>query len=197
MVTTLSQQKDEPILIDDLTWREFKAVEQLLDRPGVRLSFLDGVLEIRRMPGEQHETVQERIGTLLDLYLLQIGMDYTPTGLMTLESESGLVKREADKSYKLGANRPLPDLAIEVIVTSGGLNKLEAYQRLNIPEVWFWEDGTLSIHHLRTVGGNAFYEQISRSELMPELDIAVLLRCINMSNHVEAVREFRYAIQPQ
>ncbi|WP_243146836.1 hypothetical protein [Scytonema sp. UIC 10036] len=35
-----------------LTWREFKAVEQLLDRPGYRLSFLSGVLEIRRMPGE-------------------------------------------------------------------------------------------------------------------------------------------------
>ena len=139
MATTLSQQKDEPILIDDLTWREFKAVEQLLDRPGVRLSFLDGVLEIRRMPGEQHETVKERIGTLLDLYLLQIGIDYTPTGSMTLESESGLVKREADKSYKLGANRSRPDLAIEVVVTSGGLNKLAAYQRLKISEVWFWK----------------------------------------------------------
>ena len=72
------QQKDEPILIDALTWKEFKAVEQLLDRPGVRLSFLDGVLEIRRMSGEKHETVKERIGTLLDLYLL-------PMGSMTLE----------------------------------------------------------------------------------------------------------------
>jgi hypothetical protein len=40
-----------------MTWREFKAAEQLFDRPGVRLSFLDGVLEIRRMPGEQHKTV--------------------------------------------------------------------------------------------------------------------------------------------
>ena len=98
MATTLSQQKNEPILIDDLTWREFEAVEQLLDRPGVRLSFLDGVLEIRRTPREQHETVKERIGTLLDLYLLQLGIDYAPTGSMTLESESGLVKREADKS---------------------------------------------------------------------------------------------------
>ena len=127
MLPTLAQL-DEPILIDGLTWREFKAAEQLIDRPGVRLSFLDGILEIRRMPGEQHETVKERIGTLLDLYLLQIGIDYTPTGSMTLESEAGLVKREADKSYKLGANRTRPDLAIEVVVTSGGINKLEAYK---------------------------------------------------------------------
>jgi Uma2 family endonuclease len=44
--------KEEPLLFEGLTWREFKAVEQLLDRPRYRLSFLDGVLEIRRMPGE-------------------------------------------------------------------------------------------------------------------------------------------------
>ncbi|MGB5972799.1 MAG: hypothetical protein WBG38_05745, partial [Nodosilinea sp.] len=44
-----------------------------------------------------------------------------------LESESGLVKREADKSYKLGTNRPQPDLLIEVVVTSGGIDKLEPY----------------------------------------------------------------------
>ncbi|ASC73606.1 hypothetical protein XM38_045770 [Halomicronema hongdechloris C2206] len=85
-----------------MTWREFKAVEQLLDRPGMRLSFLDGVLEIRPMPGEQHETIKERIGALLEFYLLHLGIDYTPTGSMTLENESGLVKCEADKSYKLG-----------------------------------------------------------------------------------------------
>ena len=58
MTTTLEklERLDEPILIDELSWREFKVVEQLLSRPGVRLSFLDGVLEIRRMPGRKHET---------------------------------------------------------------------------------------------------------------------------------------------
>jgi Uma2 family endonuclease len=195
MTQTLTKP-DEPILIDGLTWREFKAAEQLIDRPGVRLSFLDATLEIRRMPGEQHETVKERIGTLLDLYLLQIGLDYTPTGSMTLESEAGLVKREADKSYKLGANRTRPDLAIEVVVTSGGINKLEAYKRLKISEVWFWEDGTLAIYHLSTATQDVRYQQIATSEELPELDMALLLRCINMTNHVEAVKTFRQAILP-
>lgn len=192
MTQTLTKL-EQPILIDGLTWREFKATEQLIDRPGVRLSFLDGVLEIRRMPGEQHETVKERIGTLLDLYLLQIGIDYTPTGSMTLESEAGLVKREADKSYKLGTNRTRPDLALEVVVTSGGINKLEAYKRLQIPEVWFWQDGTLAIYHLRKTQ-ELHYEQLVNSEVLPELDIALLLRCINMTNHVESVKAFQQAI---
>ncbi|MDZ8027937.1 MAG: hypothetical protein RMX97_25045 [Nostoc sp. DedQUE11] len=58
--------KELPLLFEGLTWREFKAVEQLLDRPGYRLSFLDGVLEIRRMSGEPHETIKKRIAALLE-----------------------------------------------------------------------------------------------------------------------------------
>jgi len=193
MIATLEklERLDEPILIDGMSWREFKAVEQLLDRPGIRLSFLDGVLEIRRMPGEKHETIKERIGSLLDLYLLQMGIDYQPTGSMTLESPSGLVKREADKSYKLGANRELPDLVVEVVVTSGGINKLEAYKRLQIPEVWFWENGVIRLYSLGADG----YAEVDRSFVLPELDIVLLARCINIENHLQAMREFRQAIQ--
>jgi Uma2 family endonuclease len=192
MTTTLEKLEgiDEPILIDDLSWREFKVVEQLLSRPGVRLSFLDGVLEIRRMPGEKHETIKERIGSLLDLYLLQMGIDYQPTGSMTLESPSGLVKREADKSYKLGPNREFPDLAVEVVVTSGGINKLEAYKRLQIPEVWFWENGALRMYSLGADG----YAEVDRSFVLPDLDIVLLVRCINMENHLQAMREFKQTI---
>ena len=103
MTVTLEklEKLDEPILIDGLSWREFKVVEQLLSRPGVRLSFLDGVLEIRRMPGRKYETAKQRISTLVDLYLEYAGIDFTPTGSVTLESETGRVKREADLSYEL------------------------------------------------------------------------------------------------
>ncbi len=177
MTTTLEklERLDEPILIDELSWREFKVVEQLLSRPGVRLSFLDGVLEIRRMPGEKHETIKERIGSLLDLYLLQMGIDYQPTGSMTLESPSGLVKREADKSYKLGANREFPDLAVEVVVTSGGINKLEAYKRLKIPEVWFWENGRLRLYSL----GDDGYAEVDRSQVMPQYGLLKTEQVVN------------------
>ncbi|MEG4318327.1 MULTISPECIES: Uma2 family endonuclease [unclassified Microcoleus] len=193
MTATLEklERLDELILIDGMSWREFKAVEQLLSRPGVRLSFLDGVLEIRRRPGRKHETIKERIGSLLDLYLLQVGIDYQPTGSMTLESPSGLVKREADKSYKLGANRERPDLVVEVVVTSGGINKLEAYKRLEIPEVWFWENGRLRLYSLLEDG----YAEVDRSLVLPDLDVLLLARCINIENHLQAMREFRAAIQ--
>jgi len=193
MTTTLETLEglDEPILIDEPSWREFKVVEQLLSRPGVRLSFLDGVLEIRRRPGRKHETAKQRISTLVDLYLEYAGIDFTPTGSVTLESETGRLKREADLSYELGPNREFPDLAVEVVVTSGGINKLEAYKRLQIPEVWFWENAALRMYSLGTDG----YAEVDRSFVLPELDIVLLVRCINIENHLQAMREFKQTIQ--
>ena len=193
MTTTLEKLEglDEPILIDELSWREFKVVEQLLSRPGVRLSFLDGVLEIRRMPGRKHETAKQRISTLVDLFLEYAGIDFTPTGSVTLESETGRVKREADLSYELGPNREFPDLAVEVVVSSGGINKLEAYKRLQIPEVWFWENGALRMYSLGADG----YAEVDRSFVLPDLDIVLLVRCINIENHLQAMREFKQTIQ--
>ena len=191
MITTLIKREAEPILISDLTWREFKAVEQLIDRPGLKLSFLDGVLEIRKMPGKKHETIKERIGALLEIYLEFLGLDFTPTGSVTLENEFEKVKREGDKSYELGANRKHPDLVIEVVVSSGGINKLEAYKRLQIPEVWFWMNDELLFYSL----GNDVYEAVSKSQLLPSLDIGLLMSCINTENHAQALREFRAGIK--
>lgn len=187
MTTATLNETNEPILVDGLSWREFKIAEQLLDRPGIRLSFLDGVLEIRKMPGRRHETVKKRIAALLEAYLETVGIDYTLTGSMTLESEIGLVRRQADESYELGPKRERPDLAIEIVVTSGGIDKLQAYQRLQIPEVWFWEQGALSVHALRSNG----YEEIQQSEVLQALDIGLLTRCISLENHVQAIKEFR------
>ena len=195
MISAVELEKlAEPMLFPGLTWQQFKMVEPLLEVPGVRLSFLDGVLEIRRMPGRKHEVWKERIGALLEAYMEHIEIDFTPTGSMTLERESALVKREADKSYELGSDRERPDLAIEIVVTSGGINKLEAYRRLQIPEVWFWQNGRLSLHHLRTTETEIFYEEVNRSELLPELDLELLKRCINLSNHTQALKEFRQAL---
>lgn len=187
MTVTLTERPTQPILINSLTWTQFKTVEQLIDRPGVRLSFLDEVLEIRTMPGKEHETLKKRIAALLEIYLEQLGIDFTPTGSMTLESESGQVKREADESYELGPNREYPDLVIEVVVTSGGINKLEAYKRLNIPEVWFWVNHRLSIHTLE----HGEYITVSQSQLLPNLDINFLQQCITLENHSQALRQFR------
>jgi hypothetical protein len=77
---------------------------------------------------------------------------------------------------------------------SGGINKLEAYKRLKIAEVWFWEDEVLEVHHLQGEGNQLYYEQVETSEAVPGIDLELLLRCINIVNHVDAVRTWQQAI---
>ena len=91
----------------------------------------------------------------------------------------------------MGVNGEFPDLAVEVVVTSGGINKLEAYKRLQIPEVWFWENGALRMYSLGADG----YAEVDRSFVLPELDIVLLARCINIENHLQVMREFKQTIQ--
>ena len=147
--TTLEEKLDRPLLFPGLTWEQFKTLEPMLDIPGVRLSFLDGILEIQKMPGRKHETAKGRIGALVETYMMAVGIDFTPMESLTLENESRRVKCEADKSYELGTDRERPHLALKVVVTSSGIDKLEAYTWLQIPEVWLWENSRLSLYALR------------------------------------------------
>ena len=79
---------------------------------------------------------------------------------------------------------------VEVVFTSGGERKLTRYKALGVPEVWFWEDGVLKMYQLQESG----YEGITRSHVLPNLDINLLSRCLMIASKVEATREFRRGI---
>lgn len=175
------------------TWEQFKFIQKGFDgSPGVRLFYYNGEIEIL-MPGQEHETFARVIGYLVTTYLVERGIFFKPTGAMTQEKE-GVVSAQADESYCIGSVKPIPDLSIEVVFTSGGVSKLERYRALGVPEVWFWEDGLLTLHHLR----NNSYERIDRSQLLGlnDLDLDLLRRCILMAetDAGEAIRAFRREI---
>ncbi|MBW4422654.1 MAG: Uma2 family endonuclease [Myxacorys californica WJT36-NPBG1] len=192
MTQLLTKTTDQRIVLRG-TWEKFKLMQQVSeDSPGVRLAFYNGEIEIF-MPGREHEVFGSIIGGLLLIYLAQKGIFFQPTGSMTQEKE-GTASAQADQSFCIGSVKPIPDLSIEVVFTSGGESKLELYRVLNVPEVWFWQDGVLRLHHLRESG----YERIERSELpgLEDLNIDLLKRCILMSetDPGEAVRTFQQGI---
>ena len=91
------------------------------------------------------------------------------------------------QQYEALAEKELPDLAIEVVVTSGNVDKLIVYQRLGVQEVWFWRQGQLQVHCLRDGG----YEQTAKSELLPSLDLNLLASYVEHPEPLDAVLEFR------
>lgn len=192
MVQLLDQTPDQVMSFPG-SWEGFKLIQQgLRESPGARLAYYDGTIEIL-MPGETHEIFAHIIGYLVTTFLLERGVAFVPTRQKDQERE-GVASVQADESYCLGGAKPIPDLSIEVVFSSGGSGKLKRYQALGVPEVWFWEDGTLTLYHLRETG----YEQIERSELpgLADLKIDLLRDCILMAetDFPGAVKRLRQAL---
>ena len=190
------QHIEERYLTDGVNWQAYEAVlAKLGDRAGYRVSYLDGVLEIMA-PSRRHEQGKTHIGTLLEIYFVATNTTYFPMGSTTLRREAQEAGVEPDESYCLGSDKEFPDLAIEVVVTSGGLNRLAIYRRLGVPEVWFWQQERFTLYHLRADQPSGFpdthgYAVIARSELLPALDLALLTACVRQSDPLTAARTFR------
>ena len=173
------------------SWEEFEAIEALMkNEPGLRITYLDGCVEFMTL-GEQHELIKKSIAIFLELYFFEMGINFIPVGSATRRSKEKGVSFEPDESYYLGEKKQHPDLAVEVVITSGEIEKLEKYKRFQIKEVWFWEDNRLAIYRLR----DDSYEQVSRSDFLPDLDIDLFGRCVMMPSILEGRKEFLKGIR--
>jgi Uma2 family endonuclease len=133
------------------------------------------------------------------VYFLETDTPYFPMGSTTLKAQYKQAGVEPDESYCLYEDKEIPDLAIEVVVTSGSINRLELYGRLEIREVWFWQKGKIWVYVRRDGDSRQFsetfgYEEIDRSELLPNLDINFLQNALQNPDPLAAVKEFRALI---
>lgn len=190
---------EERFTSSSIRWEIYEALlAKLEDNSHYRVTYLDGVLEIVS-PSLRHEKLKKRLAALLETYLDERGFKYTPMGSTTFRNQLKKVGVEPDECYCIGEEKDIPNLAIEVIVTSGGINKLETYRRLGVAEVWFWEGNRLKLYHLREEIPLVFqetygYEEIETSELLPELNISLLEECTLISDHTTAKRKFKQHI---
>ncbi|MEG5032512.1 Uma2 family endonuclease [Microcoleus sp. AT3-D2] len=183
-IGTLAEQR--LVLPGYYTWEQFEDLESLMaDSPGLRITYLDGWIEFMTV-GEVHESFKKAIAILLEAYFFELGIEFFPVGSATRRDRARDVSFEPDESYYIGSRKEHPDLAVEVTITSGSTNKLAKYLRLRIAEVWFWENNRLAVYRLREDD----YEQVSRSDLLPELDLELLVRCVLMPSRIEARTEF-------
>ena len=133
LVEKITSVKDQRfILPGHYTWQQFKQLQALMKEfPGVRISYLDGCVEFMTV-SEQHENTKSVLAILLALYFFEKGINFIPVGNATREAETKGASFEPDESYYIGERKEHPDLAIEVVITSGGTDKLEKYKRFKI-----------------------------------------------------------------
>jgi Uma2 family endonuclease len=191
---------EEKRIVTGVSWNKYEAfLAERGDSLAYRVAYLDGVLEIVS-PSRRHESGKTRIGDLLLIYFLETDTEYFPTGSTTFRKEEQQAGAEPDESYCIDVDKKFPDLAIEVVITSGGINRLELYRRLGVREVWFWQNNNFSIYHWREEIPSQFvptfeYEQINRSEVLPNLDMNLLAECLRNPNPLAAAKEFRQRLR--
>ena len=179
------------IVYSGISWERYLHIDEVRgeDCPMPRFCYLDGELEIMTLSGE-HERIKKWVSDLSGDYLLELSAVIIPRGQATMRLELKEAGAEPDESWCIGAEKEFPDLVLEIALTSGGIRKLELYQRFAVPEVWFWQRGRLEIFALRADGGD--YEQIEgKSRLLPGLDIELLERCVVIKDWREARLAFR------
>ena len=190
--TTTSTEGQRLVVPGCHTWEQFKAMQAWAENiSGLRITYLDGYIELMTT-GKPHELIKKLIAILLETYFFELGIKFVPAGNATCEAEERGASFNPDESYCIGTDKEYPDLGIEVVFTSGGISKLEKYKRFKVREVWFWQDNQISVHVLRDADNpeRIRYEQVSQSELLPALDLALLVQCIAMTDIFEARAAF-------
>ena len=183
---------EQRVLLHGVEWTQYTALLETLGNnfPTLRLSYLEGTLEIMTNSPE-HEDLKKMIGMLVEAYLQETRTRFHAGGSTTFRQAAKQRGLEPDECYCLGAKKEFPDLAIEVVITSGLLNKLEIYRGLGVAEVWQWQAGEFSIYRLSSEG----YEPVETTELLPDLDLALLATYVQPDNQFDAVMNFRDAIR--
>jgi Uma2 family endonuclease len=89
------------------------------------------------------------VPALLELFCLERDIPLFGYGSTTFRKEEGERGLEPDECCCRGLDKPVPDLALEVVKTRGSIDKLEVYRGLGVPEVWVFEDGAFQVLVLR------------------------------------------------
>jgi Uma2 family endonuclease len=186
--TSPPREEDQRIFLRGVTWSEYEVLLAIRgDRAGVRIAYLEGDLEIMS-PSINHEGIKKTIARLLEAYGDERGIDFNGYGSWTIKRAPKERGVEPDECYIFGTERKeAPDLAIEVVWTHGGLDKLDIYRGLGVREVWLWRDEVIEVHVLQ----NGAYSRVPRSAFLPDLDLALLTSFLDRPNQAQAVREFR------
>ncbi|AUX29803.1 MULTISPECIES: Uma2 family endonuclease [Sorangium] len=187
------EESDQHFILYGMTWKDYEILLAVRgDRAGVRMYYLNGAIELMR-PSRGHGGVKTTIARLLEAYCDERGIELSGYGAWTLRNAPKERGAEPDECYIVGAtNKEVPDLAIEVVWTHGGLDKLEIYRGLGVPEVWVWdrEEGL----RVFALSGER-YEPRARSAFLPELDPAWLAGFLEQPTQSQAVRALRAALR--
>ncbi|HEX7449854.1 MAG TPA: Uma2 family endonuclease [Pirellulales bacterium] len=162
MMATVEQEvsPEARLVLRGVPWETYVTLRDLECNNHVFMTYDRGTLELMS-PSGQHDNVKTLIGQLVEAFATELNIPRRSFGSTTWRRSDLFKGLEADECYyirnhalvsrrvlvELG-HEPPPDLAIEVTVRHGDVDKMAIYAALGIGEVWYWHDGALEAYVL-------------------------------------------------
>jgi Uma2 family endonuclease len=201
MVTAPLAIASELIHLSGISWQTYESLLNELAERRFRLTYYRGNLEIMA-PSPEHEFNKKVLGRFVETLAEELELQIYPLGSTTLKRPewSGAEPDECFYFRNIGAVRgkkrldlgtdPVPDLVLEVDLTSSSVNRLEIYAGMGVAEVWIYDGYSLVVKQLQGQG----YITALNSQFFPGVPISEMvdfLRQAETIDYLELVRMFR------
>ncbi len=186
--------RDHYVHLHGVTWADYERILELRgDHSAPRITYLEGTLEIMR-PSLPHDSIKSTIGCLVEVWCLEHDIEFLKAGSWTVKNKRKKRGVEPDECYVFSgfAAPKRPDLAIEVVWTSGGIDKRDGSRQLGVPDVWYWEKGAIQIYRLR----GERYVNARASIALRGIDLVELASFLDRQTTSRAIRDYRAALRP-
>jgi len=122
---TLQPIEDQRIILYDVAWEQYEQLSQTFVDLFPRMTYLESTLEIVMTTSPEHERLKKIIARLLEAYAEEKDINLNGYGSATFRKQAVKRGAELDECYCIGELNEVPDIAIEIVLTSGGIDKLE------------------------------------------------------------------------
>lgn len=202
MVATLRQA--DRVVLHSISWEQFeRLLEDLGDHRAARIAYDNGTLEIMT-PLPEHEHFKEVIGDAVKDIAEELELDYESYGSTTWRNRVKMAGVEPDNCFyfqheaavrgrldvNLSQGDPPPDLVLEIDMTSKSLDRFPIHARLEVPELWCYNEDELKIYHLQA----GAYVEAETSLALPLLPIRELPQLIE-AHRAAGRRAIRRAVR--
>jgi Uma2 family endonuclease len=201
MVTAPLAIASELIHLSGISWQTYESLLNELTERRFRLTYHRGNLEIMA-PSPEHEFNKKVLGRFVETLAEELKLQIYPLGSTTLKRPelSGAEPDECFYFRNIGAVRgkkrldlgtdPVPDLVLEIDLTSSSVNRLEIYTGMGVAEVWIYDGYSLVVKQLE---GQEYITALNSQFFpgVPILEMVDFLRQAETIDYLELVRMFR------
>ena len=192
------------ILLNNISWKEYEMfLEDFEEKAGWRLAYDEGRLEIMP-PLMEHEEPGVTVNYFVRAYCEHFDIILESAGSTTFRREIKKKGVEPDACFYIQSaekvigkvklldpkNYPMPDIAVEIDITHGSLDKFPIYAALQVPEIWLYDGEKVNFNKLK----GKKYHQISHSAALPQLAAEKLTEFLKVSQEkgqTFALKSFR------